>query len=129
MDASFKISINTSYSSPSDLLCGIPEGSILGLLLCPCYINELPQAVASDLLFYADDTCIVVRHKSVIEIEKQLIRDFSNLCDWCVDNKLSKPFWQDKTKSILFGTKHKLQNYKFLNILYNDIEIKQHAKV
>ena len=129
MDTSFKISINTSYSSPSDLLCGIPEGSILGLLLCPCYINELPQAVASDLLLYADDTCIVVRHKSVIEIEKQLIRDFSNLCDWCVDNKLSKPFWQDKTKSILFGTKHKLRNYKFLNILYNDIEIKQHAKV
>ena len=87
MDASFKISINTSHSSPSDLLCGIPEGSILGLLLCPCYINELPQAVASDLLLYADDTCIVVQHKSVIEIEKQLIRDFSNLCDWCVDNK------------------------------------------
>ena len=33
------------------------------------------------------------------------------------------------TKSILFGTKHKLRNAKSLNIVYNGIEIKQHAKV
>ena len=31
---------------------------------------------------------------------------------------------QDKTKSILFGTKHKLRNAKALNIVYNGIEIK-----
>ena len=38
----------------------------------------------------------------------------------------------DKTKQnqyILFGTKHKLRNAKFLNIVHNGIEIKQHAKV
>ena len=38
-------------------------------------------------------------------------------------------FGQDKPKSILFGTKHKLRNGKSLNIVYNGIEIKQHAKV
>ena len=93
------------------------------------YINDLPQAVVSDSLLYADDTCIVFQHKSEIEIEKQLIRDFSSLCDWFVDNKLSIHFGQDKTKSILFGTKHKLRSAKSLNIVYNGIEIKQHAKV
>ena len=51
------------------------------------------------------------------------------MCDWFVDNKLSIHFGQDKTKSILFGTKHKLQSAKSLNIVYNGIEIKQHAKV
>ena len=34
------------------------------------YINDLPQAVVSDSLLYADDTCIVFQHKSEIEIEK-----------------------------------------------------------
>ena len=29
---------------------------------------------------------------------------------------------------MLFGTKHKLQNAKSLNIVYDGIEIKQHAK-
>ena len=35
----------------------------------------------------------------------------------------------EKTKSVLFGTKHKLWNAKSLNIVYNGIENKQHAKV
>ena len=76
----FKISINTSYSSPCNLLCGIPQGSILGSLLFLLYINDLPQAVVSDLLLYADDTCIVLQHKGKIEMEKLLIRDFLSLC-------------------------------------------------
>ena len=88
----FKISINTSYSSPSNLLCGLPRGSALAPLLFLLYINDLPQAVVSDSLLYADDTCIVFQHKSKIEIEKQLIRDFSSVCDWFVDNKLSMHF-------------------------------------
>ena len=51
------------------------------------------------------------------------------MCDWFVDNKLSVHFGQDKTKSILFGTKHKLRNAKALKILYNGTEIKQYEKV
>ena len=112
-----KIGINTSYSSPASLLCGVPQGSISGPLLFLLYINELLQAVFSDSLVYADDTCIVFQHKSEIEIEKQLIRDFSSVCDWFVDYKLSIHFGQNKTKSILFDTKHKLRNGKSLNIV------------
>ena len=70
----FKININTNYSSPSNLLCVIPQGSILGPLLFLLYINDLPRAVVSDSLLY-DDTCIVFQYKSKIDIEKQLIRD------------------------------------------------------
>ena len=89
----------------------------------------MPKAVVSDSLLYADDTCIVFQHENVTEIEKQLLKDFSSLCDWFVDNKLSVYFGQDKTKSILFGTKHKLRNAKALNIVYNGTEIKQYEKV
>ena len=51
------------------------------------------------------------------------------MCDWFLDNKLSIHLGQDKIKSILFGTEHKRQDAKSLNIAYNGIEIKQHAKV
>ena len=77
----------------------------------------MPQAVVSDSLLYADDTCIAFQHKNVTEIEKEKLRDFSSLCYWFVDNKLSAHFGQDKTKSILFGTKHKLRNAKALNVV------------
>ena len=72
---------------------------------------------------------VVFQHKREIEIEKQVIRDFSSLCDWFLYNKLSIHFGQDKTKSILFGTKDKLRNVKSLNIVHNGTEIKQHAIV
>ena len=51
------------------------------------------------------------------------------MCDWLVDNKLCVHFGQDKTKSILFVTKHNLRNAKALNIVYNGTEIKQYEKV
>ena len=90
----------------------------------------MPQAVVSDSLLYADDTSIVFQHKNLTEIEKQLLRDFSSLCDWFLDNKLSIHFGQDKTKSILFGTtKYKLRNAKALNIVSSGSEIKQYAEL
>ena len=49
------ISIKTSYSSPANLFCGAPHGSILRPLLFLIYINDLPQAVANDSLLYTDD--------------------------------------------------------------------------
>ena len=39
----FKTSIKTSYSSPSNLLCSVPQRSILNSLLFLLYKNDLPQ--------------------------------------------------------------------------------------
>ena len=47
------------------------------------------QAVTCDLLQYADDTCLVFQDKDVIQIETVLNKNFSSLCDWFIDNKLS----------------------------------------
>ena len=58
-------------------------------LLLLFYVNDLPQDVVTDSLLYANDPCIVLHLKIVTENEKQLLRDFSSLCDWFVDNKLS----------------------------------------
>ena len=88
----------------------------------------MPQAVNSDLLLYADDTCLMYTGRDIKTIE-QLNTDFSSLCDWFIDNKLSVRFGEEKTKSILFGTKWKLRNQRDLDLRYGDIEIKRHSKV
>ena len=89
----------------------------------------MPQGVVNDLLLYTDDTSIVLQNKKVTGIENQLLRDLPSLCDWFIDNTLSTNFGQDKTKSILFGTKCKLRNAKALKIVHSGTAIKQYATV
>ena len=49
----------------------------------------MPQAVNSELLLYADDTCLIYMGKNIQKIEEQLNSDFTSLCEWFIDNKLS----------------------------------------
>ena len=84
----------------------------------------MPQAFVSDSLLDADNTYTVFQHKNVTQIEKKLPWDFSTLCHWFDDNKLSVHFGQGKTKSIFFGSKHKLGNARALKIVCNGTEIK-----
>ena len=78
------------------------HGSILGPVLFFLYINDMPQAVDSELLLYADDSCLVFQHADIKIIEEYLNRDFSTIIDWFLNNKLIIYFVEDKTKSILF---------------------------
>ena len=91
-DRAFLVSIENRYSSISKISCGVPQGSILGTLLFLIYVNDMKQAVSSDLLLYADDSCLIFQHKHVTEIEKHLNNEFSNLCELFLDNKLSIHF-------------------------------------
>ena len=89
----------------------------------------MSEAVQSDLYFYVDDSCLMCQHKDINYINRQLNEDFSNLCDWFVNNKLSIHFGEDKTKSIVFASKQKLKKIGKLNITYNNKEIKQFSKL
>ena len=73
--------MENANSDKASITCGVPQGSILGPLLFLIYINDMPQAVGSDLLLYADDTCLVFQHGNIKTIEEHLNRDFSTLVD------------------------------------------------
>ena len=99
----FKVHIKNTFSEPGNLLCGVPQGSILGPLLFLLYINDMPQAVDCELLLYADDTCLIFQHKDITKIESALNKNFGILCDWFVDNnKLSIHFGEDKTINFIW---------------------------
>ena len=126
---SFRISVQGKYSCIKKIDCGVPQGPTLGPLLFLLYVNDVKQAVDCDLFLYADDSCLVYQHKDVKEIERNLNKNFSNVCDWFVDNKLSIHFGEDKTKCILFGTKHRLNKVSSLNIKYGEIHLKHYHTV
>ena len=125
----FRVHLENSYLDTSSITCGVPQGSILEPLLFLIYVNDMAQAVKSNLFLHADDSCLVFQGKGIIEIERPLNKDFKNICEWFVDNRLSIHFDEDKTKSILFGSKRKIKRIPKLKTNYKNMQIKQHSKV
>ena len=77
------------------------------------------------IFLYADDSGLTFQHKYVHTIEHQLNKNFANLCEWFVDNKLSIHLGEHKAKCILLGSKDKLKKAGKLNLMYNGIDIKE----
>ena len=63
------------YSEASYITYGVLQASILGTLIFLLYVNDMPQALKSNLFLYADVSYLIFQRKSVKEIEKQLNGD------------------------------------------------------
>ena len=103
-------------------------GLLRDQFLVHLYVNDIARAVDCDLLLYADDSCLIFRDKNIEQIEINLNRNFSTLCDWFLEKKLSIHFEENKTKSILFGRKN-CKNLIKLDVRRGGIMIKQHSTV
>ena len=114
----------SNFSETASVSCGVPQGSILELLLFLIYVHDMSQSAKGDFFLYVDDTCLICQHKDINKIENQLNENFCNIYQWFVDNKLSINFRKDKTKSTLFASEFKRKNIKKLHIKYGDIQIK-----
>ena len=82
----FRGNLENCYSDLCNTTCAVLRGSILVPLLFVICVNDMLQAVKSNLLLYADESCFVFQQKDVIEIEKQLNGDSKNICEWFVEN-------------------------------------------
>jgi hypothetical protein len=108
------VDISNKFSSPMDITCGVPQGSILGPLLFIIYVNDMAAAANCQVLLYADDSTSIVPGKDPKQIEITLSKELENIQEWLIDNKLSLHL--GKTESILFGSKRKLSKASQLKI-------------
>ena len=97
------VDIARTYSKACNITCGVPQGSILGLLLFLIYVNDMKTAVKCILILYADDSVMLVSGKDVVKIEQVLSREIKAVNEWLEENRLSLHLGQ--TQSILFGSK------------------------
>ena len=108
-DRAFLISIESKYSSISKILCGVTPGSVLVPLLF-WYASMIWSKLRQKIYYYTLMTVALSFSRNMsLKIDTHLSKDFSNLCEWFLDNKLSNHFGEGKTKSIMLGTKIKLR--------------------
>ena len=65
------------FSDPMVVPCGVPQGSILGLLLFLIYVNDMEASVSCKLILYADDSALLVSGKHIKTIEKRFGGQFA----------------------------------------------------
>ena len=53
-----RVVVNGQFSSWSEVVSGVPQGSVLGPLLFLLYVNDLPDQIKTNIRMFADDTKI-----------------------------------------------------------------------
>jgi len=104
-----KVAVNGEESSWSNVLSGVPQGSVLGPLLFVIYINDLPEQVHTMVRMFADDTKVFAdasARGAVQEIQEDIIR----LDNWAKEWQLT--FNAKKCKVMYVGKKNPCHEYK-----------------
>ena len=106
------IGFNSDYET---IKYGIPQGSVLGLLLFLIFINDLNIAIKhSETFHFADDTCLLNIEDSVKHINKVVNKDLKFPGQWLNPNKISLNV--AKTEVVIFRRKRKQLDFKNMQL-------------
>ncbi len=98
------VDINGYRSDQKPVICGVPQGSVLGPLLFLLNINDLPLCLnLVKAILFADDTTIYYNHTDLNKLYQIANSDLDVLQNWFTENKLCLN--ANKTKHVLFRQK------------------------
>ena len=98
--------VNSSFSTWSELLQGVPQGSVLGPIhLFNIYLNDIFYLTEMTQVFnFADDTTFYVCDKDLNTSINRLEHDTALAVEWFENNFIKLN--QDKCHLLVFGRKH-----------------------
>ena len=115
--------INDKRSTEQTMLTGVPQGSLMGVLLFQILINDLKNTLRhSTAILYADDTTLYAIGRNKFFLEKKLQSDLNSISVWLKANSLSLNI--SKTKFMLLRRKETVCTYNF-NLTIDGVRIDQ----
>ena len=102
-----RIKVNTSFSSWSELLLGVPQGSVLEPLLFNIYLNDLFYLTeCTNVYNYADDTTFAACDSDLKDLITRLKHDSLLAIEWFQANYMKLN--EEKCHLLISGHKHEL---------------------
>jgi hypothetical protein len=118
-DRKLQINVNGSLSELADILCSVPQGSILSPLLFSIYINDIPKrnvSNSSGSLLYVDDLASFFIYKKNGNIENMINKYLKEIENWL--SKWKMKMSATKCNYIIFHngpTRPKALDLRFFN--------------
>ena len=91
-----------------DVVCGVPQGSVLGPLLFILYINDIDNCSSFESVLFADDAALLLAAENIKLLKKAVNTEVKFLHEWLITSKLTLNL--SKTKYMLFANKNVLTN-------------------
>ena len=117
------VSFNGMNSEKVRIVCGVPQGSVLGPLLFLLFINDLPNATDFFTLLFADDTTFQLSGPDLDFLFERANVELQKTSIWFKANKLTLNV--KKTKFMLFSEKNDKINLQNKNLKIGEQMIEQ----
>jgi retron-type reverse transcriptase len=103
------MSYKRTIIEPKKIICGVPQGSILGPILFLLYINDMPDSLSHlTPSLYADDKEIYASSNDCADLVDKVNIDLENIGKWMLQNKLQ--IHPSKSKHMFIGSPYNLKN-------------------
>ena len=114
-DRQQRVKFHGKFSEWCPVKCGVPQGTLLGIMLFNIFLNDLNfTGQISSLRLYADDTTTYATDRDITTLKISLNQDLNILVTWFSQNYLIVN--SIKTQGILLGS-HKVELANSLKIL------------
>nr|CAI5854676.1 unnamed protein product [Callosobruchus analis] len=102
-DRTKKVKIGDTISEPQAVVCGVPQGTVLGPILFNVYVNDVLSILDEEgaVFCFADDTVIIVQGETWETVIKKSEIAVSNAMCWLEHSLLSLNI--EKTKFLTFA--------------------------
>ena len=81
--------VNGLESEWLTVLCGVPQGYVLGPLLFLLYTNDISHASNFSINLFADDTCLSLCHNNIRILNAQCNVEAARVDEWFKTNRLT----------------------------------------